>query len=480
MAETYITEQDRYSTPSVYQGNAYEDVNTRAAANLGTMSGQMTLLKMQELQNSLSMQDMSRRKSIFEEDKRVEQAREADDFAGFMMDQAGAPDAPAKAEEFLSKNPKLFKNDDVMSMLGNMNKSTERINQIRADKMQSRNIGVQEDLQDESEETYRLKVGTALDQAKSEKEGWKSAIYEQGNESLHKIHSLLGASAIDGDTKLNMSNAVSDINSNPNMTPEQKQSMMSVFTRFGGSFSNLAKMEEIEMAKIAKHGNLHKSLGQMGINIDLESAPEDLDKVFTQAMKKAPDRAQAIFDFRKDVMEAKSARSEIGDNKKMFNEKLVKLNDLSTKMAKGDVDAQIEYRRLMDELSVTAGTIDGKVSSVNDAYARQRALMDENMESKTKAARIANIESEIRKETNHAVREQKKMELEGLQKNKGAVQQHINNLYDLMEVETDSTKRAEYLQQIKDNVKSLDPNNTGSTAPTNGNRGQIPRTQPTK
>lgn len=474
MAETYITEEDRYVSPRVSQGNAYEDINTRAAANLGTMSGQMTLLRMQELQNSVSAQDLSRRKGIFEEDQRVKKQAEADDFNGFMMDNAGAPDFSKKMEEQLQKNPRLFNNEDVMRTLEQANKSTERINQVRADQMAGRNLDFTEQHEKEEQEMYRLKLGTNLDKLKSERDTFKAVMYDEENAMIAKFGSLLGNSGMDTETNKNLSNAWTDLKMN--VDEGSRKEVMPTLLRLAGSFSGLSRLEEIESAKIGQHGKLMQSLAQNGFRIDPNAPDEELDKVLQSAINKFPERAGSIAKFRNDFIEARTAQTEIGENRKIFNEKLVQLNDLSKKAQLGDMDAQIERKRLLDEMAISAGAIEGKTNSIIEQQERRRKTMDEETERNLKATRILKYEADIANSRDDQERKDIEMKYKEAQSDSGALESARDAILDELEITTDANRKKELEKNLSRITNTFNSRSSDASTSRSGSAGTtIPR-----
>ena len=169
MSDTFITDQDRNF--SVNTGYAPSDANryARASANLMALPSQMTLLDVQQRQGALLGQDMHRRKAIFDEDERVQDQREFDQFADEMR--AIPPgDIQGNAAMYSDLSRKYIGNKDVKEWLDfagqeDLRSSNARKNSFEDVKMNDE-IDSYEKNFEASKQVRDLSTKSALNQAK--------------------------------------------------------------------------------------------------------------------------------------------------------------------------------------------------------------------------------------------------------------------------------------------------------------------------
>lgn len=210
MADTYITERDRYDLPTVSSGQFTEDIGTRASANLGTMSGQLSLLQMQKLQSEVNSADMSRRQSIFQEDQRLKKQAEADDYAGFLGTQADQPDDVRikNNNQYLKENPNLLQNAGAMQMFANVDigsRAQSEYNKRRVEEKQTalveNKIDFEMENQDKAEETALIQMDNSFKKAKNDRDTFDTALASGRVNDAGEVARLLQISELDGETK---------------------------------------------------------------------------------------------------------------------------------------------------------------------------------------------------------------------------------------------------------------------------------------
>lgn len=447
MADTYITERDRYSLPTVSSGQFTEDIGTRASANLGTMSGQLNLLQMQKLQSEVSSADMSRRATIFQEDQRLKKQAEADDYAGFLGTQADQPDdiRSKNNNQYLKENPNLLQNAGAMQMFANVDIGSRAQSEYNKRRVEDKQTAYTENKidfdianQDKAEETALIQMDNLFKKAKNERDTFDTALASGKLNDAGEVARLLNVSELDGETKKNFSDVMSDLRLMGNETYNPALLNMASALSAG---SNLDKTYDYKMAR---NTPLLNSLNAVGISLNWKGTDEEFEASIDEAVKNIPlkfpnssdaeSRLNGLNKAAKDITEYRAAGRTNAENVAKTNEKLVLLKELTKKSNLGDPEAKIEVERLLAELSVVAGGMKGAYDKNMSEAERLMKIDKDDRDVRAKEMNIRKKGIDILNSREEG--ERQKLELE-------------------MKMETqDATSRSTYLKFLQDQLET--------------------------
>jgi hypothetical protein len=484
MADTYITERDRYDLPTVSSGQFTEDINTRAAANLGTMSGQLNLLQMQKLQSEVNSADMARRQTIFQEDQRFKKQAETDDYVGFLMTQADQPeeDRVKNNNQYIKENPNLLRNPDAMQMFGNVDIGSRAQSEYNKRRVESKQTAYAENKidfdianQDKAEETALLQMDNTFKAATAQREAFDSALNSGKINNAGEVARLLYSSSLDNETKKNFSDVMSDLRLMGNETYTPALINMASALSIG---SNLDKTYDYKMSRNAP---LLNSLAKEGITLNWKGTDEEFEASIDEAEKNIaskfkPEEVEArlsgLQKAAKDITEYRGASTSSEANRVQANEKLNLLKELTKKSNLGDPEAKIEVERLLSELSVVAGGMKGAYDKNMADVERLMKIDKDNLDVRTKEMNIRKKGVDILNSREEG--ERQKLELEMKMETQDATSRatYLKFLQDQLETANKETKpRIQYqLDQLAQETKSTD-----FVAPAESSGSMIPR-----
>jgi hypothetical protein len=485
MADTYITDRDRYSLPTVSSGQFTEDINTRASANLGTMSGQLNLLQMQKLQSEVDSADMLRRQTVFQEDQRFKKQAEADDYAGFLGTQADQPDdvRSKNNNQYLKENPNLLQNAGAMEMFKNVDIGSRAQSEYNKRRVEDKQTAYSENKvdfdienQDKAEETALLQMDNTLKAATAQRDAFDTALNSGKLNDVGEVSRLLNSSSLDVVTKNNFSDVMSDLRLMGNETYNPALLNMASALSAG---SNLDKTYDYKMARNIP---LLNSLAKSGISVNWKGTDEEFEASIDEAEKNImlnfPDPADAqsrmngLNKAAKDITEYRTAGKINSENMARANEKLVALKELTKKANLGDPEAKIEAERMFSELSVIAGSMKGIYDKNMSDVERIMKLDKDNLDVRTKETNISKKLADIANSRDAADRDARKLELDEITNDDRSRAAGLDLIQKALETAKGPSKIAleEELQRMNSRIAS------GVAASGNGSTGSmIPR-----
>jgi len=427
MADTYITERDRYNLPTVSSGQFTEDITTRAGANLGSMSSQLNLLQMQKLQTEVNTADMARRQTVFQEDKRFEKQKEVDEYVGFLGTQADQPDdiRNQNNNKYIKEHPNLLLNEDAMKTFLNVNIGTRaqsEYNKRRVEDKQTtlleRKADFEIENQDKAEENSLLQMENAMNTAKLQKETFNTAVTSGKINEASEVARLLNMSSLDNESKKNFSDVMSDLRLMGNNTYNPALLGMAEALSAG---SNLGRTYDYKMSRNVP---LMNSLAKEGISINWKGTDEEFEASIDEAEKNiqlkypnpldAKTRLDGLNKATNDITEYRNANKINTENMARANEKLVALKELTKKSNLGDPEAKIEAERLFSELAVVTGSMKGIYDKNMGEVERIMKIDKDNLDVRTKETNIRKKLTDIDNSRDAAELAARKLELDEL------------------------------------------------------------------
>jgi len=490
MADTYITERDRYDLPTVSSGQFTEDVNTRAAANLGTMSGQLNLLQMQKLQSEVNSADMARRQTIFQEDQRFKKQAETDDYVGFLMTQADQPeeDRVKNNNQYIKENPNLLRNPDAMQMFGNVDIGSRAQSEYNKRRVENKQTAYAENKidfdmanQDKAEETALLQMDNTFKAATAQRQAFDTALASGKIKDAGEVARLLRVSKLDGETQKNFSDVMSDLRLMGNETYNPIETYGPALLDMAASLSTGSNLEQTYDYKMARNAPLLNSLAKEGITLNWKGTDEEFEASIDEAEKNIvskfkPEEVEARLNglqkAAKDITEYRGASASSETNRVQVNEKLNLLKELTKKSNLGDPEAKIEVERLLSELSVVAGGMKGAYDKNMADVERLMKIDKDNLDVRAKEMNIRKKGVDIINSTNEGERQKLELEMKIELQDAKSREDYLKFLQDQLVTATSETKpRIKYqLDQLAKQTKSTD-----FIAPAESSGSMIPR-----
>jgi hypothetical protein len=415
MPTSYITDADRNFSADLSYRRRSPDVYSEAASNLMALPSQMTLLDVKRKQLDVMGADMQRRKSIFDEDTRIENDNELNEFGSYMTGLAGQSpeDVASSTRDYLMKNPRAAKNKEVMDVFQSIDALGASASNNKARALLDRKVDsgmLDLDWEDanrsEREEIATIASSLKLKEARKGIVDFDNAVKDSTLTAPQLLGQTVGNSrSLPPDVAKSILAVGSQIGYGEESRPYIK-ALSQIITAHGAS----ENIMESYSSDLKEYGDLIKKGQTLGIDLDSAAKdPEMLETVkggFIEALKKDA-LSKRMTPSQIDAMIAKiSPRIDkaIETNSKIYHSKTQsgllleklknlpsELGDLPSRARKGDLDAQAELDGKMSILGYEASKVMGEVN---------RGLqenMDDNLR-RTSDLKIAKLGLEIESE----------------------------------------------------------------------------------